>query len=126
MNDKIVFMTVEDYFEAQPEKTRQALLELKKCILKVVPDAVELVNYNIPSYALIKGGKRDQQIMIAGYKNHVGLYPHPTTMKQFDKELQDFKKGKGSVQFPINKPLPTSLIEKMIEFRKNLLIKKIK
>lgn len=114
-------MTVEEYFKAQPEKTKQALLELKKCIIEVVPDAVELINYNIPAYALVEGGKRDQQIMIAGYKSHVGLYPHPATMERFDKELNEYKKGKGSVQFPLNKPLPLDLIKKMVKYRMNLL-----
>ena len=61
--------------------------------------------------------------MMAGYINHVGLFPHPTTIEKFDEELKDYKKGKGSVQFPINKPLPEELIIKMIEYRLNLLTK---
>lgn len=126
MSNKKEFKSVKEYFDAQPEKTRKALLELKKSILKVVPNATELLNYNIPAYALTDGGKREQQIMIAGYKNHVGLYPHPTTMERFDVELKDYKKGKGSVQFPLDKPLPKDLIERMVEYRKNLLMKEIK
>lgn len=125
MSDKKEFKSVKEYFDAQPEKTRKALLGLKKSILKVVPNATELLNYNIPAYALTEGGKRDQQIMIAGYKSHVGLYPHPTTMGKFAVELKDYKKGKGSVQFPLDRPLPTDLIERMIEYRKNLLLKEI-
>lgn len=126
MSNKKEFKSVKEYFDAQPEKTRKALLELKKSILKVVPNATELLNYNIPAYALTDGGKREQQIMIAGYKNHVGLYPHPTTMERFDVELKDYKKGKGSVQFPLDKPLPKDLIERMVEYRKNLVMKEIK
>jgi len=113
--------SVEEYFNSQPEKTKSTLLELKNCILKVVPNATELFNYNIPAYALIKDGKREQQIMIAGYKEHVGLYPHPTTMEKFESELTEYKRGKGSVQFPLDKPLPTELIEKMIKYRLDLL-----
>ena len=100
---------------------KKALLELKKCILKVEPNATELLNYNIPAYALVKNGKREQQIMIAGYKKHVGLYPHPTTMEEFEPELTKYKHGKGSVQFPLDKPLPTDLIIQMIKYRKELL-----
>ena len=88
MSETNKFKSAEAYFDAQPEKTKEVLLELKECILKAVPNATELLNYNIPAYALIEGGKREQQIMIAGYKKHVGLYPHPTTMEKFDKELQ--------------------------------------
>jgi uncharacterized protein YdhG (YjbR/CyaY superfamily) len=115
------FISVDEYFEAQPEKTKNALLELKECILKAKPNATELLNYNIPAYALTEGGKREQQIMIAGYKKHVGLYPHPTTMEKFDSELSEYKRAKGSVQFPLDKPLPKELIVKMIEYRLSLL-----
>lgn len=115
------FKSVEAYFNAQPEKTKKALIELKECILKVVPNATELFNYNIPGYALVEDGKREQQIMIAGYMKHVGLYPHPTTIEKFDSELSEFKKGKGSVQFPLDKPLPKKLIESMVQYRIALL-----
>jgi uncharacterized protein YdhG (YjbR/CyaY superfamily) len=115
------FKSAEEYFDAQPEHTREALFVLRKCILDVAPDAIEMVNYNIPAYALVKGGKREQQIMIAGYKKHVGLYPHPTMMEKFDRELDGYKRGKGSVQFPLDQPLPTDLIMRMIEYRIELL-----
>ena len=121
MTDKKEYKSVQEYIDSQPEKTKEALLKLKKCILKTVPTATELLNYNIPAYALVDGGKRDQQIMIAGYKNHVGLYPHPTTMHKFEEELEDYKKGKGSVQFSLDKPLPINLIEKMIKYRVSLI-----
>ncbi|GAA5225243.1 iron chaperone [Membranihabitans marinus] len=114
--------TVDDYFNAQSEKAKKALIELKKCILEVIPDATELLNYNIPAYSLVVGGKREQQIMIAGYKNHVGFYPHPTTMEKFDAELSEFKRGKGSVQFPLDKPIPKDLIMRMIKYRLELVL----
>lgn len=123
MSDTIQFKTVEEYSDAQPESTKKALLELMSIILEVAPDATALLNYNIPAFALIENGKREQQIMIAGYKNHVGLYPHPSTMERFDAELADYKRGKGSVQFPLNKPLPKALITRMIKYRKELLNK---
>lgn len=115
------FNSVEEYFNSQPEQTRKALLEIKKCILKVEPNASELINYNIPAYSLVKDGKREQQIMIAGYKKHVGLYPHPTTLEKFKCELTEYKSGKGSVQFPLDKPLPKDLITRMITYRKEQL-----
>jgi uncharacterized protein YdhG (YjbR/CyaY superfamily) len=123
MNEKENHISVEVYFENQAEKTRESLKELKECILTAVPEAIEMFNYDIPAYALVKGGKREEQIMIAGYKKHVGLYPHPTVMEKFDKELEDYKKGKGSVQFPIDKPLPKELIIKMVKYRMELLKK---
>lgn len=115
---------IDQYIENQPEATKKVLQELRNCILKAVPEAEELLNYNIPAFALMKDGKRDQQIMMAGYAKHVGLYPHPAVMEQFAEELKDYKQGKGSVQFPIDEPLPKELIIKMVRFRKNLLLNK--
>ncbi|MCA9730874.1 MAG: DUF1801 domain-containing protein [Deferribacteres bacterium] len=124
MNNSKSYKTVHHYFECQPEATKKVLQELRSCILEAVPDAEELINYNIPAFALVKNGKRDQQIMIAGYAKHVGLYPHPTAMEHFSEELKGFKQGKGSVQFPLNVPLPKELIIKMVLHRKMLLDKK--
>jgi len=121
MKEKIKYYNVDDYFNTQPENVKDALLMIRQCILKVAPKAIELINYNIPAFALVEGGLREQQIMIAGYKNHVGLYPHPTTMEKFEHELKDYKKGKGSVQFPLDKPLPNDLIIRMIEYRVSLI-----
>jgi uncharacterized protein YdhG (YjbR/CyaY superfamily) len=121
MEDKMKINSIEDYFNSQPEKAKNALLLIRQCILTVATKAKELINYNIPAYALIEGGKREQQIMIAGYKNHVGLYPHPATMEKFEEELKDYKKGKGSVQFPLDKPIPKDLIIKMVEYRLSLI-----
>ncbi|WP_400073373.1 iron chaperone [Zobellia russellii] len=121
MSEKVEFKNVDAYFDAQPQNVRNMLLELKTCILKAEPNATELLNYNIPAYALIENGKREQQIMIAGYKKHVGFYPHPTTIEKFNSELTDYKRAKGSVQFPLNKPLPKELIIRMVKSRVELL-----
>ena len=121
MHKAQAYSSVEEYLAAQTEQAQKALLELKECILAVAPNAQELLNYNIPAYTLMENGKREQQIMIAGYPNHVGLYPHPTTMEQFEPELKAYKRGKGSVQFPLNKPLPKELIIRMIQYRLDLL-----
>jgi uncharacterized protein YdhG (YjbR/CyaY superfamily) len=121
MSETTQYNSVVEYINTQPEQTKKALLALKECIIKVAPNATELLNYNIPAYALVKDGKREQQIMIAGYKKHVGLYPHPTTIEKFESELTEYKRGKGSVQFPLDKPLPKDLIIRMVKYRKKLL-----
>jgi len=115
------YKTFDEYVNSMPEQTRGALRELRDCILKAAPAAIETFNYNIPAFVLLEGGKREQQIMIAGYKNHVGLYPHPTVMEHFAIELKDYKQGKGSVQFPVKEPLPEILIGKMVRYRMKLL-----
>jgi uncharacterized protein YdhG (YjbR/CyaY superfamily) len=117
----MAYHTVDNYIEAQPVATRAVLFQLKECILEAVPEAEEIFNYGIPAFALKKGGTREQQIMMAGYKNHVGFYPHPTTMAKFSRELEGYKQGKGSVQFPHDQPLPKELIVTMVRYRKRLI-----
>ncbi|MGB0177811.1 MAG: iron chaperone, partial [Owenweeksia sp.] len=102
---------------------QKVLQELRNIIKKAAPDAVEILNYKVPSFTLVPGGKRDQQIMMAGYARFVGFYPFPTTMAKFSDELKGYKQGKGSVQFPLDKPLPKDLITRMVKFRREELLK---
>lgn len=121
MSAKKKFKTVDEYIESQPEDTKRTLLALRAIIMKAVPDAAELFNYDIPAYALVKGGKRDKQIMIAGYKTFAGFYTGTGVLEHFSKELAGYKVGKASVQFPNNQPLPKSLIVEIIKFKKKTL-----
>ena len=121
MGERKIFNTVDDYIQDQPEAVQTALYELRECILEAAPNAIETINYKIPAFTLIEGGKRDQQIMMAGYPKHVGLYPHPAVMEHFADELREYKTGKGSVQFPIDKPIPKALVMKMVRYRLELL-----
>ncbi len=111
------FNTIDDYIDAQPALAREKLEELRALIKEVVPDAEEILNYKVPAFNLVPGGKRDQQIMMAAYAKFIGFYPFPTTMEAFESELSDYKKGKGSVQFPLNKALPKDLIKRMVRYR---------
>ena len=76
-----------------------------------------MMNYDIPAFALAKGGKRDKQILIAGYPKHVGFYPHPDVIDAFADRLAAYKFAKGSVQFPLNKPIPKALVIEMVRLR---------
>jgi len=116
-NDASRSEEVDAYIAAQPPETRRALQEMRSCIWKAAPRVSELMNYNIPAFALVKGGKRNKQIMIAGYPKHVGFYPHPDTIKAFSDRLADYKFAKGSIQFPLDKPLPKTLVMQMVKHR---------
>ena len=117
------FETIDDYINNQPKEAQKVLQELRRIIKEAVPDAIEIINYKIPSFKLVPGGKRDQQIMMAGYATFVGFYPFPTTMEKFSDELKDYKQGKGSLQFPLNKPLPKDLIIRMVKYRQEEILK---
>ena len=112
------FKTVNEYIEDQPRDTGRTLKELRAIIMKTVPEATELFNYGIPAYALVKGGKRDKQIMIAGYKTFAGLYIGTGILEHFSSDLVGYKVGKASVQFPNSRPLPKRLIVEIIKFKK--------
>ena len=108
---------VDTYIATQLPETQRALEELRSCIWQAAPGVSELMNYDIPAFALAKGGKRDKQIMIAGYPKHVGFYPHPDVIDAFADRLAAYKFAKGSVQFPLNKPIPKALVIEMVRLR---------
>ncbi len=104
--------TVEEYIKQTHEGARPLLQELRECLKKAAPDADEGLKWGMPSFS-------DGRILFtyAAFQRHVGFYPTPSAMKQFDKELANFKTGKGSVQFPLDEPLPKQLIIKIAKFR---------
>lgn len=120
------YNTIDDYINAQADPQAKLLKEIREAILEAVPDVTETFNYGVPAFNLVKNGKRDQQILMGAFKNHVGIYPHPTTILKFEKELSKFNQGKGSVQFPLNEPVPKELISKMVKYRKQLIQNELK
>jgi uncharacterized protein YdhG (YjbR/CyaY superfamily) len=108
---------VDEYISKQPPETRRALEELRAGIWRAAPRLTELLNYGIPAFALVEGGKRDQQVMIAGHAKHVGFYPHPDVIEEFANELAGYKFAKGSIQFPLDKPMPIDLVIRMVKCR---------
>lgn len=117
------FETIDDYIANQPAAAQEVLQELRSIIREAAPDAIEVLNYKVPAFTLVPGGKRDQQLMMAGYTKFVGFYPFPTTMAAFSEELKGYKQGKGSVQFPLDQPLPKELISRMVRFRREEILK---
>ena len=117
------FETIDDYIAHQPKDAQIVLQELRSIIKEAAPDAIEVLNYKVPAFTLVPNGKRDQQVMMAGYAKFVGFYPFPTTMAVFSNKLKDYKQGKGSIQFPFGKPLPRNLIIEMVKFRKAEILK---
>ena len=106
------FKTVDEYIAAFPKPTQDILQELRKKIRDSAPEAQELISYNMPAFKL--GGAL---VYYAAYKNHIGFYPTPSGIEAFKKELATYEQAKGSVQFPIDKPLPLSLISKIVKYR---------
>lgn len=111
------YQSVEEYLHDQLSDTRKLLVELIAIIKSTLPNSYELINYNMPAYSITKDGNRKQQIMIAGYKKFVGFYVGNNILANFETELRNYKTGKASIQFPLNKPLPVELIQAKILFK---------
>jgi uncharacterized protein YdhG (YjbR/CyaY superfamily) len=86
---------------------------MRLTIRKEVPEAVEAISYQMPTFKL--NGKN--LVHFAAWKNHIGFYPVPSGIEAFKKELSPYKQGRGSVQFPIDKPIPYDLVKRIIEHR---------
>ena len=106
------FSNVTAYFNSFPKSTRVLLSQMREIIRKAAPDAEEKIAYNMPAFTL-----NGPLVYFAAFKNHIGFYATPTGHEQFAQELSKYKQGKGSVQFPIDEPLPLKLIEKIVKFR---------
>lgn len=113
---------IDEYIASFPNDMQKLLKQIREVIKKAAPGAEEAISYGMPGYKT--NGK--PLVYFAGYKNHVGFYATPNGHKQFAKELSAYKQGKGSVQFPINQPMPLKLIEEMVKFRIEENLKKSK
>ncbi len=107
------FKTIDEYIEAFPEDVQNILERMRQTIRKAAPEAVEAISYQMPTFKL--NGKN--LVHFAAFKNHIGFYPIPSSIKAFKKELSQYKVGKGSAQFPIDKPVPYDLVKKIVMFR---------
>lgn len=112
---------VDLYIGNFPEEVQILLQQVRFTIKDLVPDAEEVIKYAMPTYVF----HGTNLVHFAGYKNHVGFYPVPSGIKAFIEELSAYKGAKGSVQFPINQPMPLDLIKKIVRFRKNEIEQKI-
>jgi uncharacterized protein YdhG (YjbR/CyaY superfamily) len=106
------FNTIDEYVAGLPEETRPILEKLRSTIAKSAPDAEETINYGIPTFKL-----NGNLVHFAAFKNHVGFYPAPSGIEAFKIELSVYEGAKGSIKFPLDKPLPYDLISKIVKFR---------
>ena len=104
--------SIDEYIAEFPPETQKVLEELRALIRAAAPDATETISYAIPTFDL-----NGHLVHFAGYERHIGFYPTGSGVAAFKEELQPYKSGKGSVRFPLGRPLPTGLIRRIVEFR---------
>jgi uncharacterized protein YdhG (YjbR/CyaY superfamily) len=103
---------IDVYVEQFPTATQKQLNKLRNIIKSTAPAAEEMISYKMPAYKL-----HGMLVYFAGYKAHVGFYPTPSGIKNFLPKLKGYKCSKAAVQFPIDQPLPQSLIKEIVAFR---------
>lgn len=104
--------TIDEYIAQCPEKTKQILQKVRETIKAVAPTATEKIGYGIPTFVL--NGKN--LVHFAGYENHIGLYPGPSAIEALINKSHEYKTSKGTLQFPIDKPIPYELIREITAF----------
>ena len=111
------FDTVDDYIKSFPKDTQAVLQKVRQTIKKVAPKATEAISYQIPAFKL----NSKYLLYYSGWKTHISLYPIPPGTEVFKKEIAPYVKGKGTISFSLDKPIPYGLIEKVAAFHlKNL------
>ena len=104
--------TIDEYITGFPPEVQEVLQKIRMTIHEAAPDATEKISYQMPTFYL-----KGNLVHFAAFKEHIGFYPVPTGIEKFKKELSVYKQGKGSVQFPLDQPMPYELITKIVKFR---------
>lgn len=106
------FKTIDEYISMFPDEVQTILNQVRQTIRGAAPEAEETINYQMPTFTL-----NGNLVHFAAFKTHIGFYPTPTGIEAFKEELAPYKGAKGSVQFPIDQPMPLSLICRIVEYR---------
>ena|SRR2546422_6021961 len=112
LTSKNQFKTIDEYIKAFPDDVQRILEKMRKTIRDAAPEAVEAISYQMPAFKL-----NGALVYFAAFKNHIGFYPTSFGIKEFKKELSRYQGGKGSVQFPVEEPIPYDLVRKIVIFR---------
>ncbi len=104
--------TIDEYVRNFPPHIQEILEKLRKTIHETAPDAEEAMRYGIPTFTL-----NGNLVHFAAFEHHIGFYPTPSAIKAFREELSMYKHAKGSVQFPLDKPIPYNLVRRIVEYR---------
>jgi uncharacterized protein YdhG (YjbR/CyaY superfamily) len=106
------FITIDDYINSFPKDIQGLLEQIRLTIKNAAPEAIETINYKMPTFQF-----NGNLVHFAAYKQHIGFYPAPSGIEAFKKDLSKYKWAKGSVQFPLDKPIPLDLIAEIVKFR---------
>ena len=115
------FNSIDEYIATFPKDIQKILEELRATIKAAAPDSEEKISYQMPTFFM-----NGNLVHFAAFKKHIGFYPTPSGIEAFQKELSAYEGAKGSVQFPLDKPMPLKLITRIVKFRVAENLKKAK
>jgi uncharacterized protein YdhG (YjbR/CyaY superfamily) len=110
--DTTIPKTIDEYIERFPSEVQDMLVQLRAAIRQAAPEAEDVISYQMPAFKY-----HGIIVYFAAYKKHIGFYPTSSGISQFKQELTGYKSAKGSVQFPLDKPLPLDIISNIIRFK---------
>jgi len=111
-SDKTTPKNIDEYIAGFPKEVQEILEKIRLTIRNAAPEAEERISYQIPTFTL-----KGNLVHFAAFKKHIGLYPTPSGIEKFKNELSAYEGAKGSVQFPLDKPIPYELISEIVKFR---------
>lgn len=106
------FKSIEEYIVTFPKNIQIILEEIRHAVKEVAPEAEETISYQMPAFKL-----RGSLVWFAAFKNHIGFYPKVSAIEAFKEKLSSYQTSKGTVQFPVDEPIPLDLIKEMVRFR---------
>jgi uncharacterized protein YdhG (YjbR/CyaY superfamily) len=110
--DKKGSKTVDEYIATFPKNVQLVLEEIRRAVREVAPEAEEVISYQMPAFK-----QNGILVWFAAFKNHIGFFPKVSAIEAFKEELSDYELSKGTIRFPLNKPIPIELVKKIVKFR---------
>ncbi len=111
-SSKVRFNSIDEYIATFPEEIQTILQKVRETIKAAAPEAEEKISYQMPTFAL-----KGNLVHFAAFKNHIGFYPTPSGTEAFKEEIARYQAGKGSIQFPLDEPMPLDLITRIVKMR---------
>ena len=106
------YTTIDEYLRIFPPDVQNILEQIREIIHEIAPEAEETIKYAIPTFTL-----KGNLVHFGAYQSHIGFYPTPSAIEAFEKELSPYEHSKGTIRFPIDKPVPFDLVRRMVQFR---------
>jgi len=106
------FTTIDEYIATFPKNVQSILEELRQAVKETAPEAEEAISYQMPAFKL-----NGNLVYFAAFKNHIGFFPTSSAMEVFKEEVKEYKTGKGTLRFPMDKPMPLDLVKKIVKYR---------